>query len=118
MKWFKDTLRSQLTPAPLIAVPEFDSPDLIVTSGERGEPTMAPTKNTHFYDTLLEAGLQVIACGHDHVNDFCALLPAQKSADTDVNEDMKGPWLCHSGGCGFSGFGSYRRKKFYRRMRV
>ncbi|OAL45451.1 Metallo-dependent phosphatase [Pyrenochaeta sp. DS3sAY3a] len=100
-----------------IPLPEFKGQDLIIYSGHRGEPTECPRVNSHFYDALVEGGVSALGCGHDHVNDFCALL----SPKTDPNSQktyQNGPWLCYGGASGFGGYCSYGKKRFHRRMRI
>ena len=58
-----------------IPLPEFGDSRLSVRSGYRREPTESPSFNSHFYDALAKEGISALCCGHDHVNDFCALLP-------------------------------------------
>jgi hypothetical protein len=124
IQWFKNAVHSQVHQPSLsmvfqhIPLPEFDRADLHFSSGKRGEPTMAPTENTGFYDALVEANVSVFACGHDHVNDFCALLPTNTGADGDEPSSQTGPWLCHSGSCGYGAYGSYGGKFFHRGMRL
>jgi hypothetical protein len=90
-----------------IPLPEFGDRHLSIRNGHRREPTESPSFNSHFYNALVKGGISALGCGHDHVNDFCALLPPQP-----------GPWLCYGGGSGFGGYCSYGRKRFHRRMRV
>uniref|UniRef100_L7JS07 Calcineurin-like phosphoesterase domain-containing protein n=1 Tax=Pyricularia oryzae (strain P131) TaxID=1143193 RepID=L7JS07_PYRO1 len=94
-----------------IPLPEFGDPNLIIRNGHRGEPSENPSRNTHFYDALAAGGVQALGCGHDHVNDFCGLLPL---AGTNAHR----LWLCYAGGAGFGGYCSYGRTRFHRRMRV
>ncbi|KAI6345153.1 hypothetical protein MCOR25_011048 [Pyricularia grisea] len=94
-----------------IPLPEFGDPSLIIRNGHRGEPSESPSRNTHFYDALAAGGVQALGCGHDHVNDFCGLLPL---AGTNSHR----LWLCYAGGAGFGGYCSYGRTRFHRRMRV
>jgi hypothetical protein len=96
-----------------ISVPEFADSDLIIRGGERREPTEGPSFNSHFYDALVQEGVAVLGCGHDHVNDFCALRPSQQDG-----ERTHGPWLCYGGGSGFGGYCSYGDKRYHRRVRV
>jgi hypothetical protein len=95
-----------------IPIPEFGRDDLITTAGTRHEPTEGPSQNTHFYDALVEEGVAAIACGHDHVNDFCAQLPQMNASARHR------PWLCYGGGTGFGGYCSYGKERFHRRTRV
>lgn len=100
-----------------IPLPEFGDPHLIIRNGHRREPTEGPSFNSHFYDALVKGGISALGCGHDHVNDFCALLPQQTQQDGDKTP-QPGPWLCYGGGSGFGGYCSYGQKRFYRRTRV
>ncbi|KFY85186.1 hypothetical protein V500_08638 [Pseudogymnoascus sp. VKM F-4518 (FW-2643)] len=104
-----------------IPLPEFGDSNLRIGSGHREEPTEGPSINSHFYDALVKEEISAIGCGHDHVNDFCALLPQQVHLDGDGTTQHR-PWLCHGGGCGFGGYCSYGKwpcqKRFHRRMRV
>ena len=98
-----------------IPLPEFSDPELIIHAGQRGEPTEGPSQNTYFYDALVGAGVAAIGCGHDHVNDFCALLP---EVWRKKDKGKAGPWLCY---CGCAGFGAYclwGGKRYWRRARV
>ncbi|TLS20810.1 uncharacterized protein PpBr36_10990 [Pyricularia pennisetigena] len=94
-----------------IPLPEFGDPSLIIRNGHRGEPSESPSRNTYTYDALAAGGVQALGCGHDHVNDFCGLLPL---AGTNAHR----LWLCYAGGAGFGGYCSYGRTRFHRRMRV
>jgi hypothetical protein len=99
-----------------IPLPEFGDCRLDIRNGHRGEPTEGPSFNSHFYDALVKEGISALGCGHDHVNDFCALL---RQTQQDGNKTpQSGPWLCYGGGSGFGGYCSYGRKRFHRRMRV
>lgn len=100
-----------------IPLPEFGDPHLSIHSGHRREPTEGPSFNSHFYDALAKEGISALGCGHDHVNDFCALLPKQVQQNGD-KPPQPGPWLCYGGGSGFGGYCSYGGKRFHRRMRV
>ena len=98
-----------------IPLPEFGDCHLSIRNGRRREPTESPSFNSHFYDALVSRGVSALGCGHDHVNDFCALLPRKQQ---DGNESRSGPWLCYGGGSGFGGYCSYGKQRFHRRMRV
>lgn len=96
-----------------IPLPEYADPNLIIRGGHRREPTEGPSFNSHFYDTLSKEGVAALGCGHDHVNDFCALQPQ------DISNPLQlGPWLCYGGGTGFGGYCSYGDKRYRRRSRV
>lgn len=101
-----------------IPIPEFGDGDLLISNGRRREPTEGPSVNTHFYDALVREGVSAVGCGHDHVNDFCALLPPPKrQKDGDAILEA-GPYLCYGGSCGFGGYCSYGIDRFHRRMRI
>lgn len=100
-----------------IPLPEYAASDLIIKGGQRREPTEGPSVNTHFYDALAKEGISAVGCGHDHVNDFCGLLPPQKPQEGNKSA-QPGPWLCYSGGSGFGGYCSYGENRYHRRTRV
>ena len=62
-----------------IPLPEFGDCHLRICNGHRREPTESPSVNSHFYDALVRESISALGCGHDHVNDFCALLHCDKS---------------------------------------
>jgi hypothetical protein len=66
-----------------IPLPEFGDPRLSIRNGHRREQTESPSFNFHFYDVLAKGGISALGCGHDHVNDFCALLPQGIQQDSD-----------------------------------
>lgn len=136
IKWFTKTSQEQrkarekddndsrphLTLAFLhIPLLEFGYSNLIIGNGHRREPTEGPSINSRFYNALVREGISALGCGHDHVNDFCALLPQQTQQD-GVKTPQRGPWLCYAGGSGFGGYCSYGKwpfqKRYLRRMRV
>jgi hypothetical protein len=100
-----------------IPVPEFGNRYLRIYNGHRREPTEGPSFNSHFYNALVEQGISALGCGHDHVNDFCALLPHKTRQDGEKTP-QPGPWLCYGGGSGFGGYCSYDKKRIHRRTRV
>lgn len=103
-----------------IPLPEYGDRALIIRAGHRREPTEGPSFNSHFYNALAKEGISAVGCGHDHVNDFCALLP-QKQKESQKNSyetPQLGPWLCYGGGSGFGGYCSYGWKRYHRRTRV
>lgn len=97
-----------------IPLPEFGDRHIKIYNGHRREPTESPSFNSHFYDALVKKGVSALGCGHDHVNDFCALLTRQTQQDGNKNL-QRGPWLCYGGGSGFGGYCSYGRERFHRR---
>lgn len=109
-----------------IPLPEYADTSLSITGGSRGEPTEGPSYNSHFYKTLAKEGVAAVGCGHDHVNDFCGLLPRRGTGGGDMPQDgewapgppLRGPWLCYGGGSGFGGYCSYGDQRYYRRTRV
>ena len=120
IKWFKDTAtllkesHKHYTHIHLdmafihIPLPEYsDKTNDIVGSWTEG--VTAPGFNTHFKDALVEQGIKAVSCGHDHVNDYCALA---KNKETD-NPEL---WMCYDGGSGFGGYGGYGG--YHRRVRV
>jgi hypothetical protein len=100
-----------------IPLPEFNDRHISIRSGHRREPTEGPSVNSHLYDALVEGGISALGCGHDHVNDFCALLRGQPQHDGS-KPPCSGPWLCYGGASGFGGYCSYGKKRFLRRARV
>jgi hypothetical protein len=100
-----------------IPLPEYRDCQLRIHSGHRREPSESPSFNSHFYDALVQEGISAIACGHDHVNDFCGLLRPETNVDKSILP-QNGPWLCYAGCSGFGGYCSYGSMRFHRRMRV
>lgn len=96
-----------------IPLPEFAMQGNVVAGGKWREPSTAPGFNSGFYKALKEQGIVAVGCGHDHVNDYCALTP--QSEDASKNENL-GPWMCYAGGSGFGGYAGYGG--FHRRVRV
>ena len=104
-----------------IPLPEYGGNDLIIKGGQRREPTEGPSFNSHFYNALIKEGISAVGCGHDHVNDFCALRPDEmheESQQYPLQHPRLGPWLCYGGGSGFGGYCSYDGKRYHRRSRV
>ncbi|OAA64494.1 phosphatase dcr2 [Niveomyces insectorum RCEF 264] len=90
-----------------IPLPEYREPDQYY-KGEWKEPPTAPVYNSNFRDALVEEGVVMVSCGHDHVNEYCAL---------SVNEkNLPALWMCYGGGAGFGGYGGYG--DFIRKIRV
>lgn len=96
-----------------IPLPEYAAPGLVIQGGNVREGVTAPKYNSHFYDAAAEEGIVAVGCGHDHVNDYCALMPRQAAGK---NQGKFGPWMCYAGGSGFGGYGGYGG--YHRRMRV
>ena len=104
-----------------IPVPEYGNSNLMIRGGHRREPTEGPSFNSHFYDALAEEGIVALGCGHDHVNDFCGLLPQQTHGEPQQGGNKTphhSPWLCYAGGSGFGGYCSYGDQRYHRRTRV
>lgn len=95
-----------------IPLPEYAMDGNVVAGGEWREPSTAPGFNSRFYNALKEAGIVAVGCGHDHVNDYCALKPETSS---DKGQGL-GPWLCYAGASGFGGYAGYGG--YQRRVRV
>ncbi|KAJ1329178.1 metallophosphoesterase [Microdochium nivale] len=116
-----------------IPLPEYGEP----TSphyGEWREGVTAPKFNSGFRDALVEQGVVMVGCGHDHANEYCMLSsssppsPEDAEKQTDEQEQIKNKklqqrpphpelWMCYAGGAGFGGYGGYggyvRRARFY-----
>ncbi|KAG8623716.1 hypothetical protein KVT40_008692 [Elsinoe batatas] len=115
-----------------IPLPEFAMDGNVYAGGEFREPSTAPGFNSHFYDALKDAGVVAVGCGHDHVNDNCALRPEIKKREAadekngvldkmTINDPAParnglGPWMCYAGGSGFGGYAGYGG--YHRRVRV
>ncbi|ROT35553.1 phosphatase DCR2 [Sodiomyces alkalinus F11] len=90
-----------------IPLPEYrDSHNRI--KGDWREGVTAPYFNSGFRDVLVEQGVLMVSCGHDHVNDYCAL-----SVDGDQKPAL---WMCYGGGAGFGGYAGYGG--YHRRVRL
>lgn len=132
--WFKATARSlEQSPAHTgykhihmdmafvhIPLPEYrQEGDIVQGSGTFAEPPTAPGFNSGFKEALVEEGVLAVSCGHDHVNDYCAL---SKSEPSDAEKDGKPElWMCYAGGAGFGGYGGYGNVidgGYHRRVRV
>lgn len=119
IEWFKDTAsglkkkHKEYTHLHMdlafihIPLPEYrDSHNRI--KGDWREGVTAPQFNSGFRDALVEQGVVMVSCGHDHVNDYCAL---------SVDEDQKPAlWMCYGGGVGFGGYAGYGG--YHRRVRI
>lgn len=125
IKWFTETAQSLKTQHAKythihldmafihIPLPEFAMQGNLVAGGEWREPSTAPGFNSGFYKALKDQGIVAVGCGHDHVNDYCALTTQSKDAAKSENV---GPWMCYAGGSGFGGYAGYGG--FHRRVRV
>ncbi|KAK4157503.1 Metallo-dependent phosphatase-like protein [Chaetomidium leptoderma] len=90
-----------------IPIPEYTLPNLTLV-GEWKEPSTAPQYNSGFYDALVEEGVLMVSCGHDHVNEHCGLSPTE--------DGLPALWMCHAGAAGFGGYAGYGG--FHRKIRV
>ncbi|KAF2756390.1 Metallo-dependent phosphatase [Pseudovirgaria hyperparasitica] len=90
-----------------IPLPEYIDPENEVVGMVR-EGVTAPAFNSHFKNALVEQGISVLSCGHDHANEYCAI-----SHDQERNPQL---WMCYAGGSGFGGYGGY--DGYIRRVRV
>jgi 3',5'-cyclic AMP phosphodiesterase CpdA len=78
-----------------IPLPEYREGGVLI--GERREPPTAPGYNSGFRDALLEMGVPVVSCGHDHANDYCLLseklpdLPDKKRSEDFSAADPNDP---------------------------
>ncbi|KAI9817870.1 MAG: hypothetical protein M1827_000989 [Pycnora praestabilis] len=90
-----------------IPLPEYRKSQIRV--GNMREPPTAPSFNSGFKDALVDQGVVVVSCGHDHVNDYCALLPPK--------DDTPGIWMCYGGGAGFGGYAGPGYGEYHRRVR-
>ncbi|EME88376.1 uncharacterized protein MYCFIDRAFT_48558 [Pseudocercospora fijiensis CIRAD86] len=112
-----------------IPLPEYADRANIIRGGQWKEGVTAPGYNSHFYDALSEYGIVAVGCGHDHVNDYCALRPHQSTSRDAPAEaspehhtthaakkERRGPWMCYAGGSGFGGYAGYGG--FHRRVRL
>jgi 3',5'-cyclic AMP phosphodiesterase CpdA len=98
IKWFKDTAESlkkdneryshiHLDMAFLhIPLPEYRDVEGAKMVGVMKEPPTAPNYNSGFRDALVEMGVSVASCGHDHANDYCLLSETKK---TPKEKDLK-----------------------------
>src|SRR5205814_1667003 len=78
-----------------IPLPEFREVKPGDIRGKWLEASTAPMFNSHFRDALVKTGIGVVSCGHDHVNDYCAL---------DRRNNTPNLWMCYGGGSGFGGY--------------
>ncbi|KAK1760973.1 Metallo-dependent phosphatase-like protein [Echria macrotheca] len=87
-----------------IPLPEYRDGNLTFI-GEWKEPVTAPVYNSGFRDALVEEGVVMVSCGHDHVNEYCGLSMGEN--------DKPALWMCYGGATGFggyAGYGGYHRK--------
>ena len=110
-----------------IPLPEYRNvKDISDQSGKAKEGPTAPHFNSGFKDALIEADIQLVSCGHDHVNDYCAVARSGE-AEVKGGEQGKGRdpslWMCYAGGSGLGGYAGYADAQkgygpFVRRVRV
>ena len=120
--WLRSTMRrlknletSNKAPLSLlfihIPIPEYDDSGFTIAGGQKHEAVCSPPRdNSIFYDTLVHAGVSALSCGHDHVNDYCAVKQSRNG------NTILGPWLCYGGGSGFGAYGGHGW--YHRRARV
>ncbi|CAJ2507939.1 Uu.00g091250.m01.CDS01 [Anthostomella pinea] len=82
-----------------IPLPEYRDVENPFVGGWR-EGVTAPTFNSGFRDALVEQGIVMVSCGHDHANEYCML-------STDEEKQRPELWMCYAGGAGFGGYGNY-----------
>jgi len=134
IKWFRDVAggmkkaNSQYSHIHLdmafihIPLPEYREGGMVI--GTPLERETAPNYNSNFYDALIDMGIPVVSCGHDHANDYCkfpdkdkVLKNAQESGTTVDESKVDKIWMCYAGGAGFGGYGGYggyhRRIRFF-----
>lgn len=93
-----------------IPLPEYREkpPEGVVGAWKEG--VTAPGFNSGFRDALVEENVLIVSCGHDHVNEYCALSRKGENKDPAL-------WMCYAGGSGFGGYGGYggyhRRVRFF-----
>ncbi|KAK4100115.1 Metallo-dependent phosphatase [Parathielavia hyrcaniae] len=90
-----------------IPIPEYVLPNLTIV-GDWKEPSTAPAYNSGFYDALVQEGVVMVSCGHDHVNEYCGLSPNEQG-----NPAL---WMCYGGATGFGGYAGYGG--FHRKIRI
>ncbi|KAH8888840.1 calcineurin-like phosphoesterase [Thozetella sp. PMI_491] len=95
-----------------IPLPEYRDPE-IYFYGPWKEPPTAPLFNSGFRDALVEQGVVMVSCGHDHVNEFCAI---SMSDEEEVETRRPELWMCYAGATGFGGYAGYGG--FYRKIRM
>lgn len=101
-----------------IPLPEYADRENVVKGGEWREGVTAPDFNSGFKDALVEEGVLVVGCGHDHVNDYCALSREKTGRVDEDGEKVFGKpelWMCYAGGAGFGGYAGYGG--YHRRIR-
>ncbi|KAL8842667.1 MAG: hypothetical protein Q9170_000442 [Blastenia crenularia] len=102
-----------------IPLPEYrQEGDIVQESGTFAERPTAPGFNSGFKKALVEEGVLAVSCGHDHVNDYCALAKGEASDAKDKKPEL---WMCYAGGAGFGGYGGYSdviEGGYHRRVRV
>ena len=57
-----------------ISLSEFGYRCLSIYNGYRRESTESSSFNFYFYNVLIKENISVLDCGHDYINNFCALL--------------------------------------------
>lgn len=100
-----------------IPLPEYrNQNDIVDASGKARESPTAPGFNSGFKQALVDEGVLAVSCGHDHVNDYCALARSEAEANNAAAAHKPELWMCYAGGSGFGGYAGYGG--FHRRVRV
>ena len=107
-----------------IPLPEFREVGKIVEgTGRLLENPTAPGFNSGFMQALVQEDVMAVSCGHDHVNDYCALEKVEGSSGSSSSghaghkeKGKGGLWMCYGGGAGFGGYGGYGG--YHRRVRM
>lgn len=94
-----------------IPIPEFGEIAEKPMMGQMREGVASTRYKTDIRTALGNSGVQVVAVGHDHANDYCML----HLHDGDTLEEHK-LWLCYGGGVGEGGYGGYGG--YIRRLRL
>ncbi|RDL41102.1 Metallo-dependent phosphatase [Venustampulla echinocandica] len=89
-----------------IPLPEFTDSTL-PRKGRWREGVTAPGFNSGFKDALVDEGVVLVGCGHDHANEYCSL------ASNEAGNPAL--WMCYAGGAGLGGYGGY--EGYHRRIR-
>ncbi|KAF7948925.1 hypothetical protein EAE96_008105 [Botrytis aclada] len=90
-----------------IPLPEYRD-DTLYKEGAWREGVTAPGFNSGFRDALVEQGVVMVSCGHDHANEYCSL--------SRKEDESPALWMCYGGGAGFGGYGGYGG--YHRRIRL
>ncbi|KAK4658096.1 Phosphatase dcr2 [Podospora pseudocomata] len=95
-----------------IPIPEYRDMNLTIVGEWMREASTAPAYNSGFYGALVEEGVMMVSCGHDHVNEYCGL----KSINAEGQQPKPALWMCYAGATGFGGYAGYGG--FHRKIRI